>query len=633
MPEITIIVPVFNTEKNLRKCIESIAYQTFTDFECILINDESSDNCPEICDEYAQKDKRIIVIHQKNSGVSAARNAGIEIARGRWLGFVDSDDWCELGHFQFLYETAHKENADISICGWHEIYENNFFDAPDKRKGIILDSNNAILELLDIESFGGYSWNKLVKSELFHGVRYDTTVKTMSDVLVFYEIFKRAKKIVYSPEPYYNYVQNHDSIVHKHGLAKRASGLSIWDKMLAVETNETIREKITMRKIEYASRICYEEVNNYNDDLYAIFSSIAKKNIFYILTRLPISLKSKLSRIFCLIFPRLYILLQKVYRVYLRREKKKFEEIYRKILLLSLPKFFGELFLLPKHIIVFINFLLNDKKHFKYELSIAAIARNEAPYILEWIEYHRIVGVEHFYIYDNESVDNLKDILQPYINSGIVTYTYFPGRVKQGAAYNDAIKHYKNEMKWLAIIDINEFIAPVKTEKIIDAINEIKSSLRQKPFICLKIHWVRYGYCGHKTKPKGLVIENYTKSEGIHETIKCIVNPRTVVEYHEHHGDHFFWLSGINENGVKIKKHKLDNNTGKVGGTNIRVNYYFTKSYEEFSEKTARGFGFVDKPGKYDLPPFDPDYLSGQEDFIMKKYVSLVKEQLEKQAI
>jgi hypothetical protein len=308
----------------------------------------------------------------------------------------------------------------------------------------------------------------------------------------------------------------------------------------------------------------------------------------------------------------------------------KLKEIYQKILPLSLRKLIGEIFLIPKHIAVFIDFLLNDKRCFKYELSIAAIVKNEAPYIQEWIEYHHIVGVEHFYIYDNESVDNLKDILQPYIDAGVVTYIYFPGRLKQKAAYNNAIKYFRNETKWLAIIDVDEFIAPIKTEKIIDALNEIKSRLRQRLFACLKIHWVRYGYCGHKAKPEGLVIENYTKSEGVNDTIKSIVNPRTIVEYHEHHGDHFFWLNGVNENGVKIKKHKLGN-TGGGAVQDIRVNHYFTKSYEEFLEKINRGF--ADKPGKYDPPFFDPDYLSGKEDFIMRKYVPLVKARLKKQAI
>jgi hypothetical protein len=304
----------------------------------------------------------------------------------------------------------------------------------------------------------------------------------------------------------------------------------------------------------------------------------------------------------------------------------KLKEIYRNILPLSLRVLIGEIFLLPKHITVFISFLLNDKRRFKYELSITAIVKNEASYIREWIEYHRIVGVEHFYIYDNESEDDLKNILQSYIDAEIVTYIYFPGRIKQKAAYNNAIKYFKHETKWLAVIDIDEFIVPVKTEKIIEAINEIKSCLRQRFFVGLKIHWVRYGYCGHKTKPEGLVIENYMKSEGVNDIIKSIVNPRTIVKYHEHHGDHFFWLSGINENGVKIKKYKLDN-TGEKGEANIRVNHYFTKSYEEFSKKIARGF--ADKPGKYDLPPFDSDYLSEKDDYIMKKYIPLVKARLE----
>ena len=93
MPIISIIVPVYNTEAYLRRCLESILTQTFTDFECILIDDGSLDNCPMICDEYATKDNRIIVIHQKNSGVSIARNIGLNVAKGEWINFVDSDDW------------------------------------------------------------------------------------------------------------------------------------------------------------------------------------------------------------------------------------------------------------------------------------------------------------------------------------------------------------------------------------------------------------------------------------------------------------------------------------------------------------------------------------------------------------
>jgi glycosyltransferase involved in cell wall biosynthesis len=321
MPILTIIVPVYNASNTLSRCIDSILAQTATDLECILVDDGSLDGSREICDDYKKRDNRIVVIHQKNKGVSIARNTALDIARGEWIGFVDSDDWIEREMFRFLLENAIKKQADVSICAFYEIYGEYRTIYPDKQPEMTLDSYHTVLELLDMESFGGYSWNKLTKAELFRGVRYDPSIKTTEDVLIFYEIFKRAKRIVYSPRPYYNYVQNPDSIVHKHGLAKRATGLSVWDKMLAVETDETIRKKIVMRKIEYASRICYEEVNNHNDDLYTAFSSIAKKNICYILTRLPISLKSKLSRIFCLIFPRLYILLQEKYRTLFSKKK------------------------------------------------------------------------------------------------------------------------------------------------------------------------------------------------------------------------------------------------------------------------------------------------------------------------
>jgi glycosyltransferase involved in cell wall biosynthesis len=99
MPVISIIVPVYKVEPYLRRCIDSILAQGFTDFECILIDDGSPDNCPTICDEYMEKDKRIVVIHQENKGVSAARNAGLNRAQGKWIGFVDSDDWCDKGMF------------------------------------------------------------------------------------------------------------------------------------------------------------------------------------------------------------------------------------------------------------------------------------------------------------------------------------------------------------------------------------------------------------------------------------------------------------------------------------------------------------------------------------------------------
>ena len=135
MPELSVIVPVYKVEKYLSKCIDSILAQTFTDFELILIDDGSPDRCGEICDEYAAKDSRIIVIHQQNKGVSAARNAGLEIAKGKYIGFVDSDDWIEPEMYQILIATANETASELVICGSKQRDESGAFlrnDFPSK---------------------------------------------------------------------------------------------------------------------------------------------------------------------------------------------------------------------------------------------------------------------------------------------------------------------------------------------------------------------------------------------------------------------------------------------------------------------------------------------------------------------
>lgn len=319
-PEISIILPVHNAEKHLRACIESVIAQTASNFELIIIDDGSSDKTPEICEEYAKKDERIILIRQKKSGVSAARNAGLDIARGSWIGFVDGDDRCNPNMFQILHENAVNTDADVSVCAFNEFNENEnttaHYEYELNQQIQIFNSAGAVLEMLEFDSFGGYSWNKLVKFKLFSikEIRYDVAIQTMSDVFLFYQIFKCSEKIVYSPVKLYNYIQVQTSIVHAPSLTKRLTGLSVWDKILSLETDEIIKKKVFMRKVDYASRMCYEEVNRYSDELYAEFRKTALKNILYLLFCVPISLKSKLSRCFCILFPKIFMRFQKLYR-------------------------------------------------------------------------------------------------------------------------------------------------------------------------------------------------------------------------------------------------------------------------------------------------------------------------------
>jgi glycosyltransferase involved in cell wall biosynthesis len=123
MCEISIIVPVYDVEKYLKKCVDSILNQTFKDFELILVDDGSPDNSGAICDQYAEKDSRVRVIHKENGGLSDARNAGIEVARGKYLGFVDSDDFVNEDMYKQLYTSIIENNADLSICGIFDLYE------------------------------------------------------------------------------------------------------------------------------------------------------------------------------------------------------------------------------------------------------------------------------------------------------------------------------------------------------------------------------------------------------------------------------------------------------------------------------------------------------------------------------
>ena len=122
MPKISIIVPIYNVEKYLDKCVSSILNQTFTDFELLLVDDGSPDRCGEMCDEYAKKDSRVKVIHRKNGGLSAARNSGIDAACGKYIGFIDSDDYIEENMYEHLYDVITKYDADIACGGIFDTY-------------------------------------------------------------------------------------------------------------------------------------------------------------------------------------------------------------------------------------------------------------------------------------------------------------------------------------------------------------------------------------------------------------------------------------------------------------------------------------------------------------------------------
>lgn len=210
--KITVIVPVYRVESYLEKCVDSILNQSYTNLEIILVDDGSPDKCPEICDRYAEKDSRVKVIHQKNGGLSCARNAGIEIATGEYIGFVDSDDYIDSRMYESLYYGLKKSGADIAICGHYVERENRLsIETPPCDNVKELTSKAALDWLIEDVYIKSYAWDKLYRRVFFESIRYPAG-RNYEDIAVTYRLFDRAKKIVMIPEYLYYYQMRSTSI-------------------------------------------------------------------------------------------------------------------------------------------------------------------------------------------------------------------------------------------------------------------------------------------------------------------------------------------------------------------------------------------------------------------------------------
>ncbi len=234
--------------------------------------------------------------------------------------------------------------------------------------------------------------------------------------------------------------------------------------------------------------------------------------------------------------------------------------------------------------------LKHDHTPPKHYLAVCAIAKNEGPYFKEWIEWHRRKGVEKFYIYDNESTDGTREELAPYIESGLVDYTYFPGRKRQLAAYDDCFERHRLEARWIAVIDLDEFIVPIQDRTIPDFLR------RMEPFAAVEINWLVYGSGGARKREPGGVMERFRRhslpGHRLNTHVKSIADPRrvcTMIGCHE-----AARLSGrsADSHGVPLTKGFGDRTPQQDV---IRINHYAVKSYEEFLEKRARGRARINK--------------------------------------
>lgn len=217
--KISVIVPIYKVETYLPKCLDSILRQTYQNLEIVLVDDGSPDNCGAICDEYARRDSRVKVIHQQNKGVSSARNAGLNIATGDWIAWVDPDDWIEEDMLQYLLEGALNYQADIAICGMRKIGSHVPIVFQHK-EDLVLDREKALRELLENKSMTLSCCDKLAKRELWEGVRF-SDLKIGEDLLAMGCILERADKIVCLSEIKYNYLTRPESALTDDSLESR----------------------------------------------------------------------------------------------------------------------------------------------------------------------------------------------------------------------------------------------------------------------------------------------------------------------------------------------------------------------------------------------------------------------------
>lgn len=259
--KISVIVPVYNMEKYMGQCLDSIINQTYRNLEIILINDGSTDASPEICNFYAQKDKRVRVIHQKNAGIAEVRNVGVQEATGDYIAFVDSDDWIDITMLEKLFNLIKESEADIAQCGYYRT-DRDALPKDNQVPNISVYENEDILELLYCQNIRVetiVSWNKLYRRSVFDGIQYPTG-RVGEDFATIYKILYNAKKLVRTSEQlyYYYFFNNGNSIMHKNSIRRdrdTVSALVERKDFLSAHASASVQQMNTIETLETMSRI------------------------------------------------------------------------------------------------------------------------------------------------------------------------------------------------------------------------------------------------------------------------------------------------------------------------------------------------------------------------------------------
>ena len=310
---ISVIVPVYNVEKYISRCIESIMKQTYKNIEIILIDDGSTDNSGKICDEYSLKDDRINVIHKKNGGLSDARNTGLDIAKGKYISLIDSDDFVSKFFIETLYNTCKNENCEIAICEYERVYEEKeeISDLENDNKVEIYNSKQMLQKIYSKDYLiTTVAWNKLYKAEILKNIRYPVG-KLHEDEAITYKILYGVNKVAIIRKKLYYYYYDINSIMNKKYNLKRLDILdALKERMIFFkEKNEIELFELSSKQYTLALINCYvlcrRNIEN-SEDLQKKLLKQFRDNSRDVIKYKNIKLKTKLVIIFASIFPKLY---------------------------------------------------------------------------------------------------------------------------------------------------------------------------------------------------------------------------------------------------------------------------------------------------------------------------------------
>lgn len=249
---ISIVVPVYNVEKYLDTCVESILKQTYSNIEIILVDDGATDRSGQMCDYYVERDERIKVIHKKNGGLSDARNRGITQSNGKYIMFVDSDDVVSLNLVEYLYNILKENNADIAICDPVHCYPNQKIDFEQETFNSVYDPEDAIAEMLYQKSFLVAAWGKLFRKEYFDDIIFPKGM-LFEDSAVMYKLFDKAKKIIYGNAKLYGYMHREGSITTKQFSERDCDILTICQQITEYMSNRSKKMQRAARSYQTAA--------------------------------------------------------------------------------------------------------------------------------------------------------------------------------------------------------------------------------------------------------------------------------------------------------------------------------------------------------------------------------------------